>query len=101
MRMKTSTSVAGSSGEKTRRGGVLEGTSMYSTARFTLVNSVEKNIQHLVGHGRELVATPGEDPVCRHFVQRAEEYLGDDVRVQIRAKDTGSLTFFKSRANQR
>src|SRR5262245_23644574 len=74
---------------------------MYSTARFTLVYSVQKNIQHLVCHWREFVATFREDPVRRHFVERAEEYFGDYVRVQIRAKDAGALAFFKCRTNQR
>src|SRR5215213_450384 len=74
---------------------------MYSTARFTLVNSVQKNVQHLVCHRREFVATFGENPVCRHFVERAEQHFGDDVRVQIRAKDAGALAFFKGRTNQR
>src|SRR4026207_1248867 len=74
---------------------------MYSTARFTRVDSVEKNIQHLVRHWREFVATFREDPVCRHFVERAEEDLCDDVRLQVRAKDSGALSFFKSRTDQR
>src|SRR4051794_28016465 len=74
---------------------------MYSTARFMLVYSVKKNVQHLVRHRREFVATFRENPVRRHFIQRAEEYFGDDVRVQIRAKDAGVLAFFERRTNQR
>src|ERR1041385_8723130 len=74
---------------------------MYSTARFTLVNPVEKNVEHLVRHRREFVATPRKNPVRRHFVQCAEEYLRDDVRLQISAKDAGALSLFECRTNQR
>src|SRR4029078_5021089 len=74
---------------------------MYSTARFTLVYSVKKNVQHFICHRVEFVTTFGEDPVRNHFVERAEEYFGDYVRVQIRAKDAGALTLFECRTNQR
>src|SRR6185295_12941345 len=74
---------------------------MYSTACFTLVNSVKKNVEHLVRHWREFVATFGENPVRRHFIQRAEEYFRDNVRVQISAKNSGALSLFKRRTNQR
>src|SRR5689334_6926647 len=74
---------------------------MYSTARFTFGNSVKENVEHLVCHGREFVATPGEDPIRRHFVQRAEEYFCDDIRLQISAKNAGALSLFECRTNQR
>src|SRR5215470_6288178 len=74
---------------------------MYSTARFTLVNSVEKNVEHLVRHRREFVAPFGEDPVRCHLIKRAEEYLRHDVRVQISAKDARALSFFEGRPNER
>src|SRR6185369_16933789 len=74
---------------------------MYSTTRFTLVNSVKKNVEHLVCHRSEFVATLGEDPVSRHFVQRPEEYLRDDVRVQVSAKNAGALSLFERRTYER
>src|SRR6185437_8923326 len=74
---------------------------MYSIARFTLVDPVEKNVEHLVRHRREFVATFRKDPVRCHFVQSAEEYFRDDVRVQINTKDPGTLSLFKCRTNQR
>jgi len=60
------------------------------------VNSVEEDIKHLIGHGRELVTTFGEDPVGGHFVQGAEKYFRHHLGVQFLAKHAGLLARFES-----
>src|SRR5688500_11286120 len=62
--------------------------------------SVEKNIQYLVSHGRQFVATPGDDPVCGHFIEGAKQNLGHHFRVQFLAKHSRGLPLFESGADQ-
>src|SRR2546423_2623149 len=63
-------------------------------------NTIEKDIQYYFCHWFELIATLRDDPIRRHFIERAEKNLRGYFRFYIFAKDSYPLPLFEYRRQQ-
>src|SRR5207248_2458716 len=62
--------------------------------------AVEEQVDDDVGFGFERIAAAAENPVRRHLVERAEEDLRGDGRLDVAAEDAVALAVFDRLSNQ-